>query len=800
MNDKSKVQVQKQQNQNMNKSAIYNIQPNSMNHILINISLFFLIFLFKLSYYIVIKIGVKRPLSQEDKNLICFNNKKTKTKEDIKTPIAIKFKKHHIENENIERRLNFNSDCNIDNPNKANASSRNVSRKNSQNSKMSNNSTSMNNNKKLNIHSTKESRKEKHNISDLINNKKLKNKKKDTSLNKVDQISLIEANLKNEISNKKVLLAQNLFIYSNKKLITHELKNHIAKYKEAISRLNKLKHITEEKNKAKIEVSSNKVSEFNAVLEKFRNDKMTLLEEKLLIEKNKENLKNLISDGLQNKNKARIDTEVILERIKKLKEKSSFLEKDLSNINSLVEGVLKIKKENDCKRVHTLEQNFVIRPFSKTFLIIKNEYRGSIEERNQIKSNSIIYDSRNDSINDYSNNEILEEDIHSINDITNNEDIFCCEKIREVSVVKNRKLMIVKLKENINKSDIIETEIEESSLNNNILYLKSNHIISLVNNNLIEPCHSKSDEFSFKIKEVHMIINSYLKKIINSVNENNQTISNLGYNCFFFDIVSCQTGINTVCGKDYLLSVINDVFKSIKNQIFSININEIIYSLDNNDKDNTSKCFYMKSIFKGMTIANEVFKINNKTFDNFKNSIGYVIKLKSSITTNYLNLVYLNVSSSKDIDYNTNNTINTSSNINFDYYYLLKLLKDSSFVLPKNKIKINSNITNKSPNKINTQTTINEYLTSNVKRSVSKSKDFNNKESKNNNKERNPNISVMKIKISSIREEEERNDKEEFIYELLKEIDYSETKYNNIFVNSEIEELIVNNKLQALFS
>ena len=502
-----------------------------------------------------------------------------------------------------------------------------------------------------------------------------------------------------------------------KKYILKETTNEIVKSQAILTSIENFNIQNMNKSELKSSYVDSILQQYQETNNKYDEDKEKLEQEIkhmiYCIEKEKE----FILDDQKKKLLIQQERIQLEEEVKSIKEDNIKLQKDYRNVSCIVESQLKIKEDNNKKRKGIIEQNLVIRPFNKSFLLLKTEPN------------------------------------------------------YEVNIDKYRKHLTFKG-----------------------YSIYTNGIISLFKNKIEETKLNKKDTIIYKNNELCLITGSFIKKIIDSVNENNQQISNLGYNCYFINVESnCNL---------HIYSIIENSISLMKGSNFILSIHEIscnnhnespnkLNEISNNKTEDSSNSYALLDNKYILKIAE--YSIDNDSLENLKkflelnkNKIGFIIKFKSRVNSNFFNIVVLNYS---------------KENINWiDFNYLLRILKDNSFVLsilnkytkPYKKVinipNLISGLNEKSPRKLKLETL-----------SVSKERSHSNFKYKNEDKDKK--LKESKCLNTKLIEEiqEEKSIQEQFVLTLLIETDYIKAKYNNVIINTNLEEIEENKTLQSWF-
>ena len=467
---------------------------------------------------------------------------------------------------------------------------------------------------------------------------------------KIAQNDLYQKNTKNHIDDlNKKLNEKDLIINEYKKRNNIIEKNFKSMPEKYIQQINDLRKNFEEKEKKNEEIYNQKekklINDFMEEINKYTNDYQNLKieNEKLKYDlynhktENK-NLNNKISE-LQYENKDLTDKKN--KEINKLKEKISFIEKDLNNkdlqmknnINNSDNNIQKFKKENNI----LIQQINQLNEKNKNYILEIMEYKHNMEMMNNIIAKNEIELKNKDSIIDQLGiqiNEMNEEIDEKINDLQiyeeNNqkEIIDYTNKIEEL--LKDKKVLEIQnseLSKNLDMANNILKEYNEILMNNKNIENKLN-IEQEDKNNIIEKYKDKIQKIKIKyinLKKENNKMKDYINKIKNGNNNNNYSnfLSHNNYQVksLYNSRIHDDNFVKNKLNIDDLTNVNNYMNKTMFNINFdtgeAINGNQIInntYNSYNNKinlKENNSR------LFKSARLDDN-HKKNNKIINEFR--------------------------------------------------------------------------------------------------------------------------------------------------------------------------------------
>ena len=467
---------------------------------------------------------------------------------------------------------------------------------------------------------------------------------------KIAQNDLYQKNTKNHIDDlNKKLNEKDLIINEYKKRNNIIEKNFKSMPEKYIQQINDLRKNFEEKEKKNEEIYNQKekklINDFMEEINKYTNDYQNLKieNEKLKYDlynhktENK-NLNNKISE-LQYENKDLTDKKN--KEINKLKEKISFIEKDLNNkdlqmknnINNSDNNIQKFKKENNI----LIQQINQLNEKNKNYILEIMEYKHNMEMMNDIIAKNEIELKNKDSIIDQLGihiNEMNEEIDEKINDLQiyeeNNqkEIIDYTNKIEEL--LKDKKVLEIQnseLSKNLDMANNILKEYNEILMNNKNIENKLN-IEQEDKNNIIEKYKDKIQKIKIKyinLKKENNKMKDYINKIKNGNNNNNYSnfLSHNNYQVksLYNSRIHDDNFVKNKLNIDDLTNVNNYMNKTMFNINFdtseAINGNQIInntYNSYNNKinlKENNSR------LFKSVRLDDN-HKKNNEIINEFR--------------------------------------------------------------------------------------------------------------------------------------------------------------------------------------
>lgn len=585
-----------------------------------------------------------------------------------------------------------------------------------------------------------------------------------------------------EKKTKNVINLKETFL---RKLISAELTKSIGLKQAKLESINNDNSKLILKKDLKLKFGNDKIVEFENLLKKLENEEKKIIDDLTLInfEINDSNSFALRFEEkklniFNERNKVKEQNVVINNEI-------TSLSKDIEETKELLDNQIKTKNQNYTQRCKIVEQNIVIRPFSKRFIVLKNEI--DINSSNTNISNNNMKNSKSSIVSSIPINSSLTQpsDNYNIN----------------YTVSLNRKELSIK---------------DQHSKKKTMMNFYANHILSIRNNLIEEKIKNVNEEINWKQQEIQLMINSYISKLVNSIDENNKSINNLGYNCFFINVLNDKLfnktdnitnnqihpsslekldNLELSFINEYQISIIIDIIHNFIRKDFNLNV--YLYEYENesniirkNILDTRKNSSYVENI--------EAETLNLlKNIPNEKSIFALVFKFLSTSTGNYCNLVLYfkklkKTKKHRKIDVNSNINTNDSGNyidntkkssyINDDFSnILLSYLKENSLMLSHiNKTKIT---------KDNMSSNINEDQYFN---------DQNNCEI-NNSSNSNSNLDFSIINSVERKEKSSSNYAKNFISQFLMDLNYLSARYNSSFTFVELKDCIESDDLLSYF-
>ena len=445
---------------------------------------------------------------------------------------------------------------------------------------------------------------------------------------KFEKLQKDETKLDENLYKTKIDLLNKLATKMLDSYVINESRNHIMNLKQ----YNKeLEHEEISNNKSHLlhinEVDLN-IKEALKLLNKYEEEEISLnnciknLEIELIEENNAYDIfKNKYNDILKNKDSILFDIST-LEKI------NNNLFTDFEDLKALTINLLKIKDENEKTRVNIMNQNLILKPFYKKFLILE-----CFTSYNQISKENIkeLFLNYSDKYKISDNKKTIS--IKTNNNIEATNEFNNTFNKNEVSSIKNN---LKKNNSNNNNNNNINANKIFNNLNNTYIF-KADNIISLFNNDLEEQLEINTINNVFICKEIKNIYNAYFNKLKNNTNEINQLSSNkIQFSSVYL------TNKDNGCKFNQICNIIGESLFDVdyKYSILEIKENGIDYIYEDL-MSNTQPLCNIEIINKVDTLStnSKIKTTNNLNFNH--NIAGYIIKVKLANNDNDFSMLYL---------------------------------------------------------------------------------------------------------------------------------------------------------------